>query len=269
MQAVHANAAKEMYHMQTHFTYLFFSLLGHHISQSLQTLLNTLVSLYLILSTKHNIPVASSKTNGFSQSILYDGERLTSQGPSLKQPCKRLTSLTNRPADHLRLHAQRTENHVPSLAMLRRRATRRPTTPPPHPNPSHPMPIPFCLTDNAASQVDYKKLARLCEMSNPVSASNAWSKIKKKLAAQAAENGLDGGGSDHGTPKPKGTMTMKRKKGGDVDGDADDEEVGTPSKKVRGGKGKVDEKFEDFEGQVNGTPVKVEDVEEEEEIVFS
>lgn len=51
-------------------------------------------------------------------------------------------------------------------------------------------------------QIDYEKMAKLVNMSNPRSASNAWSAIKKKLAAKMA--GMDGGegGEENGnTPK--------------------------------------------------------------------
>jgi hypothetical protein len=69
-------------------------------------------------------------------------------------------------------------------------------------------------------------------MSNPVSASNAWSKIQKKITAQAGDVAGDG------TPEvqtPKATPAKKRAAAAKVSGDDDEEspvkKVKTPSKK--------------------------------------
>jgi hypothetical protein len=65
-------------------------------------------------------------------------------------------------------------------------------------------------------------------MSNPVSASNAWSKIQKKITAQAGDVSVGG------TPEvqtPKATPAKKRAAAAKVSGDDDDEE--SPVKKVK------------------------------------
>jgi hypothetical protein len=65
-------------------------------------------------------------------------------------------------------------------------------------------------------------------MSNPVSASNAWSKIQKKITAQAGDVSVGG------TPEvqtPKATPSKKRAAAAKVSGDDDDEE--SPVKKVK------------------------------------
>jgi hypothetical protein len=68
-------------------------------------------------------------------------------------------------------------------------------------------------------------------MSNPVSASNAWSKIQKKITAQAGDVAGDG------TPEvqtPKATPAKKRaasRPAGDDDEESPVKKVKTPSKK--------------------------------------
>jgi len=94
-----------------------------------------------------------------------------------------------------------------------------------------------CLRDNTLTspQVDYRKLAGLAGMGNPTSASNAWAKIKKKIAAQAAAAGATPaeGSPKADTPKSKGGASKRK---GAAAGDADDEE--SPTKKVKTPKGK-------------------------------
>lgn len=90
--------------------------------------------------------------------------------------------------------------------------------------------------------MNYEKLAQACGMSNPRSASNAWSAIKKKIISKAGivqENG-DGGSS---TPKatPKATPKKRGKKAAPEDGDDAEE---SPAKKVKGAKGKAAKKSE-------------------------
>jgi len=83
--------------------------------------------------------------------------------------------------------------------------------------------------------MDYKKLADATDMSNERSASNAWAKIKKKIAAQKATTGTK---STEGTPKadtPNSKGGASKRKGAEA-GDADDEE--SPTKKVKTPKGK-------------------------------
>lgn len=77
-------------------------------------------------------------------------------------------------------------------------------------------------------QINYIKLASLGGYTNPKSVTNAWTAIKKKLAAQAAKSGAGGVGDDaedSGTPKPKPTPKKRGRKAVDED---DDEE--TPAK---------------------------------------
>ena len=91
-------------------------------------------------------------------------------------------------------------------------------------------------------------------MTNPVSASNAWAKIKRKLAAQAADisNGTNGADND-GSKSPEKVKTPgKRKKKGGADGEE------SPVKKAKKGlKGKKkgveeEEEEEDEEGAFEG-----------------
>jgi hypothetical protein len=84
-------------------------------------------------------------------------------------------------------------------------------------------------------------------MTNPASASNAWAKIQKKIAAQAG-NSSDSATTPEaaGTPKPKATPTPSKKRGAKAV--ADDGE--TPVKKVRTPKKVVKEEpvYDDDEG---------------------
>jgi hypothetical protein len=80
-------------------------------------------------------------------------------------------------------------------------------------------------------QVDIAKLASLSGMTNKGSASNAWAKIKKKLAAKALEVTGDADGSatttTTSTPKPKATPRKRAKAELDEDGSE------TPTKKAK------------------------------------
>ncbi|OQO08551.1 hypothetical protein B0A48_06421 [Cryoendolithus antarcticus] len=77
--------------------------------------------------------------------------------------------------------------------------------------------------------VDYKKLAGLAGMTNPISASNAWSKICKKLQAQAG-----GVGDNIPAATPKAARGKKCSKADDAkeDGDAEEDEE-SPTKKTK------------------------------------
>ncbi|KAK4995170.1 hypothetical protein LTR66_004952 [Elasticomyces elasticus] len=90
--------------------------------------------------------------------------------------------------------------------------------------------IPLILRhDTDTLQVDYVKLAELCGMSNPRSASNAWGTIRKKMGWGTAAKDT----TLAGTPKtPKTPASTKRKRAAA----ADDE---TPTKKSKGKKGKA------------------------------
>lgn len=64
-------------------------------------------------------------------------------------------------------------------------------------------------------------------MTNPVSASNAWAKIQKKITAQAGDGSVDG------TPEvqtPKATPAKKRAAAKAVDGESPAKKPKTPSK---------------------------------------
>lgn len=103
-------------------------------------------------------------------------------------------------------------------------------------------------------KVDYRKLAGLAGLTNPVSASNAWAKIKKKLAAQASDYGT-ANGNDGATPKP--TPSKKRAKKASIE-DGEDESPTKKAKKtpVRKGVKVKKEVVEDEEGSEmgSGTP---------------
>jgi len=71
-------------------------------------------------------------------------------------------------------------------------------------------------------------------MTNPASASNAWAKIQKKIAAQAGNNSPDAATPEAVTPKPKATPGKKRGAKALADGE-------TPVKKARKGKKAVAE----------------------------
>ncbi|PIB02490.1 hypothetical protein CB0940_01147 [Cercospora beticola] len=81
-------------------------------------------------------------------------------------------------------------------------------------------------------KLDYKKLAGLAGMKNPVSASNAWSKIKKKLNAQAEAVMGEGAATPNSTVK----ATPGKKRGRKPLGDDNNGE--TPSKKPKATKAK-------------------------------
>lgn len=101
---------------------------------------------------------------------------------------------------------------------------------------------------NVTCQVDYKKLASLAGMTNHVSASNAWARIKKKMQAQAGEAVAAGGDA---TPK---TATKKRAKASEgEDGGEGGKEGGSPTKKARTPKAKVKkEVLEEATGEEDG-----------------
>ena len=67
-------------------------------------------------------------------------------------------------------------------------------------------------------------------MSNPVSASNAWSKIQKKITAQVGDVSADG------TPEaqtPKATPAKKRAAAKAVDGESPAKKTKTPSETTK------------------------------------
>ncbi|KAK6418348.1 hypothetical protein LTR95_017200 [Oleoguttula sp. CCFEE 5521] len=78
-------------------------------------------------------------------------------------------------------------------------------------------------------KVDYKKLAGLAGMTNPVSASNAWSKICKKIEAQA---GATGDGTPAATPKVARGKKRSKSENAKEDEDAEDDEE-SPTKKTK------------------------------------
>ncbi|WPG97881.1 Hypothetical protein R9X50_00066300 [Acrodontium crateriforme] len=89
-----------------------------------------------------------------------------------------------------------------------------------------------CMSEEPKVSVDYGKLAKMCGFTNDRSASNAWRAIVKKIKAKNEAPGNEDGGDDDATPK----ATVSPKKRGRKDAIADDNE--SPTKKVKGGKGK-------------------------------
>jgi len=66
-------------------------------------------------------------------------------------------------------------------------------------------------------------------MTNPASASNAWARIQKKIAAQAG-NTSDSATPEAGTPEPKATPGKKRGAKAAADGETPVKRAKTPSK---------------------------------------
>lgn len=98
-------------------------------------------------------------------------------------------------------------------------------------------------------------------MSNPVSASNAWSKIQKKITAQIGDISVDG------TPEvqtPKATPAKKRAAAkAAVDGESPAKKTKTPSKAK-----KVKDEPIDEDGDVSRSQSEVEGQGEEEQSFF-
>ena len=98
-------------------------------------------------------------------------------------------------------------------------------------------------------------------MSNPVSASNAWSKIQKKITAQIGDISVDG------TPEvqtPKATPAKKRAAAkAAVDGESPAKKTKTPSKAK-----KVKDEPVDEDGDVSRSQSEVEGQGEEEQGFF-
>lgn len=103
----------------------------------------------------------------------------------------------------------------------------------------------------------------MCGMSNPRSASNAWSNIKKKILAKGGttkENGAADG--EEGTPKPSPVKTPRKRTAKKAEGEAG----GSPTKKAKGGKGKAtksEAKVDDDDEDGSSATVKAEQVENE------
>ncbi|KAH8903718.1 hypothetical protein BR93DRAFT_971327 [Coniochaeta sp. PMI_546] len=119
-------------------------------------------------------------------------------------------------------------------------------------------------------EIDYEKLAEACGMTNPRSASNAWSMIKKKLFANSPATD---GPVKAETPAKKRKAPIKKTPAKDavVKDEAVDDDIeveATPTKKARSRakpKPKVkspaavkdeDDSAEENENGVNNTPVK-------------
>ena len=102
---------------------------------------------------------------------------------------------------------------------------------------AHHRPIPTTKgknTNATASKPDYKRLAALAGMSNPVSASNAWSKIQKKITASIGNVPADVAPE---AQTPKATPAKKRAAAKFAfDGESPAKKTKTPSKakKVKG-----------------------------------
>jgi hypothetical protein len=70
-------------------------------------------------------------------------------------------------------------------------------------------------------------------MTNPASASNAWAKIQKKIAAQAGNTSDSATTPEAGTPKPKATTGKKRGAKAVADGETPVKKARTPKKVVK------------------------------------
>lgn len=89
---------------------------------------------------------------------------------------------------------------------------------------------------DVAAQMDYEKLAGACGMTNPRSASNAWSSIKKKLFANVPAAAVDKDGKGPKTPGGRKRKTKAEEAAAPAaDGSEDDkkEDAATPAKKKR------------------------------------
>lgn len=124
----------------------------------------------------------------------------------------------------------------------------------------HPLISTLISSQLTHHQVNIKKLAGLCGMTNQGSATNAWAKIKKKIEAQGKE--LSGEASPtkaNGTPKATPTPRKRTKKAADED--VDDEE--SPAKKAKGRKAKSEAKVDEEEdGEDEKSVVKAENADE-------
>jgi hypothetical protein len=88
---------------------------------------------------------------------------------------------------------------------------------------------------DVSAQMDYEKLAGACGMTNPRSASNAWSSIKKKLFANVPAAAVEKDGKAPKTPGRKRKTKAEETAAPAADGSDEDkkEEVATPAKKKR------------------------------------
>jgi hypothetical protein len=88
---------------------------------------------------------------------------------------------------------------------------------------------------DVAAQMDYEKLANACGMTNPRSASNAWSSIKKKLFANVPAAAVDKDGKGPKTPGRKRKTKAEETTAPAADGSEEDkkEDAATPAKKKR------------------------------------
>ncbi|KAF2208836.1 hypothetical protein CERZMDRAFT_101046 [Cercospora zeae-maydis SCOH1-5] len=99
-------------------------------------------------------------------------------------------------------------------------------------------------------KLDYKKLAGLAGMSNPVSASNAWGRIKKKLAAQAGAVPADGEADSSSATKATPGKKRGRKALGEGEGGAETPSKACQKTKSKAGKGKKSGKGDTDEDNV-------------------
>ena len=100
-------------------------------------------------------------------------------------------------------------------------------------------------------------------MTNPVSASNAWSKIQKKITANVGDVSVDG---TPGAQTPKATPAKKRAAAkAAVDGESPAKKTKTPSKAKKLVK---DEPVDDEDGDVSRSQSEVEGQGEEEQSFF-
>jgi hypothetical protein len=114
--------------------------------------------------------------------------------------------------------------HVPSLVLLRRQSQSKIR----HPPNKLPPPIPSQKLN--LTQINFKKLSDMAGYTNVGSCTNAWSAIKKKLAAQKESDGTassNGDSSAKATPKKRGKKAAAEEEHEGVD----DEE--SPAKRIK------------------------------------
>jgi hypothetical protein len=173
---------------------------------------------------QQHIPDSTSANSRFPTSIHNPAHTDQVRFPTLAQNDNFLTHLQH--GSQERTLRAREAAHGPRLALLQREAKGTHTH-----IPNTTTPRRHQLTQNL--QVDYKKLAGLAGFTNPASASNAWAKIQKKIAAQAS-NSPDSTTPEAGTPKtPKATPAKKRGAKAAADGETPVKKAKTPKKVVK------------------------------------
>ncbi|KAK4636217.1 hypothetical protein CLAFUW4_00425 [Fulvia fulva] len=109
-------------------------------------------------------------------------------------------------------------------------------------------------------KINFDKMAGLAGYTNTKSCSNAWSAIKKKLAAEAEKvTGGANGDANGDAPKPKATPRKRAKKAADedgADGEAPAKKAKTTQKKRGGKKATAEVEEEDKDDEAAGEEEK-------------